>query len=273
MKRSPGVLVVVGSMAAGLLVAGTSAAQTVVSFQAEDLLLTRLGDGTTQPVALGAAVRAVAANARHAYALLEPGTDVARVDVQTVQERERIAVPCCASVLAVTADDRWLAAGGEAAARGRVSVFDLEAGFSLPRTIDTAGRIVREMLADGPRFVVASGDRERLPLLSRIFVTTIEAGVVATEDEIPGGSSLRYSYVGSKQIVVSGDGFDIVITRLGGGEASAYPSSGRPVSIPGTILVVATLTLSPRTAGWGSSIRLCGCTWSARRRLTRVSPY
>lgn len=115
-------------------------------------------------------------------------------------------------------------AGGQEAGAARLQVFDLSAQSRPAAMIDLPGEVVREILPDGPRFVVASSAAQHLPLLSRMFVTVIEGRRVASQDEVPARLLLRWGYVGSRAMVVAGDDEgNIVVTRLGGGGSERIP--------------------------------------------------
>lgn len=214
---------VVTTIASFLLCLSTAFARTVVSFVGEEVVVSRLEGGSVQRLPVRGEVQAVAANARYAYALVG-GAEIVRVEMASGREASRLEVPCCASMLQVSADDRWLVAGGQEAGAARLQVFDLSAQSRPAAVIDLPGDVVREILADGPRFVVASSAAERLPLLSRMFVTVIEGGRVASQDEVPARLLLRWGYVGSRAMVVGGDNAgNVVVTRLGGRGSERIP--------------------------------------------------
>src|SRR5262245_22143093 len=103
-------------------------AQTTVSIDAEDLVITRLdGTGSTR-VNLGSDyVFLAAANAHHAYVLRRNDGFgfVVKVDLNTGEQQGLVPrLPCCAYSFAVSPDDKTLFIGSEELEHGEIAAYN-----------------------------------------------------------------------------------------------------------------------------------------------------
>jgi hypothetical protein len=171
-----------------------------LTLDGDRLLIVRLENGERADVNLfeGTNLRGdpcvIAGNAKHAYVLVCDTSTIIRVDLETAERVEAIHVPCCASTIAVDAEDKMLVIGVAEITESNLFIYDLDQK-TFSESPPIIGRPVATF-ADGSRFGTLSlvGPSSS----SQTFLTVSEGTTLKAEYEI-GGEHRSFVYVGASR--------------------------------------------------------------------------